>query len=104
MAITAASVDGGGGGSWAKQAQAAAAAMAAERSGVSLDLLVLDEASQRMDEQGMQAAARMIQRLDRGTVLVVCQANSAISGMFGAVDTVVKEGDVTRVERAERAT
>jgi DNA repair exonuclease SbcCD ATPase subunit len=72
--------------------------LAAERSGVSLDLLVLDEALQQMDEEGMQAAARMFQRLDRGTVLVVCQANSAISGMFGAVDTVVKEGDVARVE------
>lgn len=72
--------------------------LAAERSGVSLDLLVLDEALQQMDEEGKLSAARFFQRLDYGTVLVVCQANSAISGMFEAVDTVVKERDVARVE------
>ena len=72
--------------------------LAAERSGVTLELLVLDEALQQMDEEGMLAAARLFKRLDCGTVLVVCQANSAISGVFDAVDTVVKEGDAASLQ------
>ena len=45
-----------------------------------------------------QAAARLFKRLDCGSVLVVSQADSAISGVFDAVDTVVKGRDTASLQ------
>ena len=67
--------------------------LAAESAACRVELLVLDEALAHLDEDGMHAAARLFRRLSYGTVLVVCQANSAQAGAFAKVDTVVKEDD-----------
>lgn len=67
--------------------------LAAESAACRVELLVLDEALAHLDEDGMHAAARLFRRLSYGTVLVVCQANSALEGAFAKVDTVVKEDD-----------
>ena len=37
-----------------------------------------------------------------GTVLVVCQSNSTLGGVFEVIDTVVKEGDTASVQVANR--
>ena len=71
--------------------------LAAERSAVRVELLVLDEALGHLDDEGMAAAARLFKQLRRGTVLVVCQANSAIEGAFDFTDVVIKEGDSASV-------
>ena len=74
------------------------AELVAERCGVKIEMLVLDEPLQQMDEAGALSAARLFSRMNFGTVLVVCQANSSLGGIFEAIDTVVKQGDVSHVQ------
>lgn len=77
------------------------AELVAERCGVKIEMLVLDEPLQQMDEAGALAAAQLFSRMSFGTVLVVCQADSSLGGTFEAIDTVVKQGDVSHVQVSE---
>ncbi|GJP80515.1 hypothetical protein CLOP_g10722 [Closterium sp. NIES-67] len=77
------------------------AEVAAERSGVRWDLLVLDEVFQHLDDQGVAAVAAVLRSLPQRTVVVVSQANSREAlAEFGAVDWVVKRRDAATVELA----
>ena len=61
---------------------------------------MLDEALGQMDEEGVACAARVVAELGVETVLVVCQANEVMEGLFDCVDTVVKAGDSATIELA----
>ncbi|CAI5940922.1 unnamed protein product [Closterium sp. NIES-64] len=77
------------------------AELAAERSGVRYDLLVLDEVFQHLDDEGVAAVAAVRRSLPQRTVVVVSQANSREAlAEFGVVDWVVKRNDVATVELA----
>ncbi|CAI7798967.1 unnamed protein product [Closterium sp. NIES-53] len=77
------------------------AELAAERSGVRFDLLVLDEVFQHLDDEGVAAVAAVLRGLPQRTVVVVSQANSREAlAEFGVVDWVVKRNDVATVELA----
>ncbi|CAI5936410.1 unnamed protein product [Closterium sp. NIES-65] len=77
------------------------AELAAERSGVRYDLLVLDEVFQHLDDEGVAAVAEVLRSLPQRTVVVVSQANSREAlAEFGVVDWVVKRNDVATVELA----
>lgn len=75
--------------------------LARERSGVSCNVLVLDEVLQHLDSEGRLRVASVLRELPQSSVFVVSQAFSDLVGELDCVDWIVKEKDRSRVEIAE---
>jgi len=73
--------------------------LASVRSGLSCDLLVLDEVMQHLDDEGCRRLLTLINDIPQATVLLVAQPHSAVYDLVDAKDIVRKERDTSSVAR-----
>ncbi|KAK9830414.1 hypothetical protein WJX72_011641 [[Myrmecia] bisecta] len=62
------------------------------------NLIVLDEVLQQLDGEGCARVASVLHKMPQDSVLVVGQAQSYVTQIFDAVDTVVKQNGCSHVE------
>ena len=79
------------------------AELAAHRGGLRSELLVLDEALQHLDPQGVERVCALLRSLDFKTVLLTSQAGSRAVALADSVDLVVKVAGRSEVQVADGA-
>jgi DNA repair exonuclease SbcCD ATPase subunit len=79
------------------------AELAAHRGGLRSELLVLDEALQHLDPQGVERVCALLRSLDFKTVLLTSQAGSRAVALADSVDFVVKVSGRSEVQVADGA-